>query len=192
MANSISYAVFIASMLLCLSSSPAPFANARASQLVRSVCKQTQEQFGYNYRQCVKSLWKDIPIRSATNLKDLDIAVLKLAAANAAQTKATFEKALNATDKNANGTTAIKQCVDSYDFALGAFVFAVRGVNDGDKSVTEILTQAQDDLVRCQRALASVEVPLPMPVSTTNFWVMLYRDVAFLVTSQLFNIQKKI
>ncbi|CAN6695468.1 unnamed protein product [Malus baccata var. baccata] len=192
MANSISYAVFIASMLLCLSSSPAPFANARASQLVRSVCKQTQEQFGYNYRQCVKSLWKDIPIRSATNLKDLDIAVLKLAAANAAQTKATFEKALNATDKNANGTTAIKQCVDSYDFALGAFVFAVRGVNDGDKSVTEILTQAQDDLFRCQRALASVEVPLPMPVSTTNFWVMLYRDVAFLVTSQLFNIQKKI
>ncbi|CAN6695470.1 unnamed protein product [Malus baccata var. baccata] len=192
MANSISYAVFIASMLLCLSSSPAPFANARASQLVRSVCKQTQEQFGYNYRQCVKSLWKDIPIRSATNLKDLDIAVLKLAAANAAQTKATFEKALNATDKNANGTTAIKQCVDSYDFALGAFVFAVRGVNDGDKSVTEILTQAQDDLVRCQRALASVEVPLPMPVSTTNFWVTLYRDVAFLVTSQLINIQKKI
>ncbi|XP_070674687.1 uncharacterized protein [Malus domestica] len=188
MATSISYAVFIASMLLCLSSSPAPFANARASQLVRSVCKQTQEQFGYSYRQCVKSLWKDIPIRSATNLKDLDIAVLKLAAANAAQTKATFEKALNTTDKNANGTTAIKQCVDSYDFALGAFVFAVRGVNDGDKSVTEILTQAQDDLVRCQRALASVEVPLPMPVSTTNFWVMLYRDVAFLVTSQLFNI----
>ncbi|XP_050138693.1 uncharacterized protein LOC126615021 [Malus sylvestris] len=192
MATSISYAVFIASMLLCLSSSPAPFANARASQLVRSVCKQTQEQFGYNYRQCVKSLWKDIPIRSATNLKDLDIAVLKLAAANAAQTKATFEKALNATDKNANGTTAIKQCVDSYDFALGAFVFAVRGVNDGDKSVTEILTQAQDDLVRCQRALASVEAPLPMPVSRTNFWVLLYRDVAFLVTSQLFNIQKKI
>ncbi|XP_050141050.1 uncharacterized protein LOC126617004 [Malus sylvestris] len=192
MATSISYAVFIASMLLCLSSSPAPFANARASQLVRSVCKHTQEQFGYNYRQCVKSLWKDIPIRSATNLKDLDIAVLKLAAANAAQTKATFEKALNATDKNANGTTAIKQCVDSYDFALGAFVFAVRGVNDGDKSVTEILTQAQDDLVRCQRALASVEAPLPMPVSRTNFWVLLYTDVAFLVTSQLFNIQKKI
>ncbi|XP_050141483.1 uncharacterized protein LOC126617467 [Malus sylvestris] len=187
MASSISYAVFIASLLLCLSSSPTPFANARASQLVRSVCKQTQEQFGYSYRQCVKSLWKDIPIRSATNLKDLDIAVLKLATANAAQTKATFEKAFNATDKNANGTAAIKQCVDSYDFALGAFVFAVQGVNDGDKSVTEILTQAQDDLVRCQRALASVEVQLPMPISTTNFWVMLYRDVAFLVTSQLLN-----
>ncbi|KAB2614958.1 DNA polymerase epsilon catalytic subunit A-like [Pyrus ussuriensis x Pyrus communis] len=188
MASSVSYAVFIASLLLCLSSSPAPFANARASQLVRSVCKQTQEQFGYSYRQCVKSLWKDIPIRSATNLKDLDIAILKLAVASAAQTKATFEKAFNATDKNANGTAAIKQCVDSYDFALGSFVFAVRGVNDGDKSVTKILTRAQDDLVRCQRALASVEVQLPMSVSTTNFWVMLYRDVAFLVTSQLLNI----
>ncbi|XP_068310018.1 uncharacterized protein [Pyrus communis] len=188
MASSISYAMFIASLLLCLSSSPAPFANARASQLVRNVCKQTQEEFGYSYRQCVKSLWKDIPIRSATNLKDLDIAILQLATANAAQTKATFEKAFNATNKNANGTAAIKQCVDSYDFALGAFIFAVRGVNDGDKSVTKILTQTQDDLVRCQRALASVEVQLPMPVSTTNFWVMLYRDVAFLVTSQLLNI----
>nr|URX64855.1 pectin methylesterase inhibitor [Pyrus x bretschneideri] len=165
MASSISYAVFIASLILCLSSSPAPFANARATQLVRSVCKQTQDQFGYNYKPCVKSLWKDIPIRLATNLKDLDIADLKLAAANATQTKATFEKAFNATSKNANHMSAIKQCVDSYDFALGAFVFVVPGVNDGDKSVIEILTQAQDELVRCQRALASVEVQLPMPIS---------------------------
>ncbi|KAB2600186.1 DNA polymerase epsilon catalytic subunit A-like [Pyrus ussuriensis x Pyrus communis] len=108
-------------------------------------------------KQCIKSLWKDIPIRSATNLKDLDIAVLKLAAANAAETKAKFEKAFNATGKNANVMTALKQC-------------------------------AQDDLVRCERVLASVEVQLPMLVSTTNFWVMLYRDVAFLVTSQLLNI----
>ncbi|KAB2615146.1 DNA polymerase epsilon catalytic subunit A-like [Pyrus ussuriensis x Pyrus communis] len=188
MASSVSYEVFIASLVLCLSSSPAPFANARASQLVRSVCKQTQDQFGYNYKPCVKSLWKDIPIRLATNLKDLDIAVLKLAAANAALTKATFEKAFNATSKNANGMSAIKQCVDSYDFALGAFVFVVRGVNDGDKSVMEILTQAQDELVRCQRALASVEVQLPMPISATKFCIMLNRDVAFLVTSQLLNV----
>nr|URX64856.1 pectin methylesterase inhibitor [Pyrus x bretschneideri] len=149
---------------------------------------QMQDQFGYNYKPCVKSLWKDIPIRLATNLKDLDIAILKLAAANAAQTKATFEKAFNATGKNANGTSAIKQCVDSYNFSLGAFIFAVQGVNDSDKSVIEILTQAQDELVHCQRALASIEVQLPMPISTTNFWVMLCRDVAFLVTSQLLNV----
>ncbi|RXI04754.1 hypothetical protein DVH24_039028, partial [Malus domestica] len=147
-----------------------------------SVCKQTQGQFDYNYKQCVKSLWKDIPIRSPINLKDLDIAVLKLAAANTVHKKATFAKAFNGTSKNANGTGAIKQCVDLYDFALGAFNFAV------DKSVTEIFTQAQDDPVRSERASASVEVQFLMLVSPTNFWVVLYRDVAFLVTSQSLNI----
>ena len=137
MDSSIGYVTFIASLLLCLSSSPTPFANARASSLVRSVCKQTQDQFGYNYKQCVKSLWKDIPTRSASNLKDLDTAILKLALTNAQQSKAFFVNALNTTDNNiVKGSGAVKQCADSYDFAVDGFTFSMWGIKDNDKSVS--------------------------------------------------------
>ncbi|XP_050145224.1 uncharacterized protein LOC126620936 [Malus sylvestris] len=189
MDSSIGYATFIASLLLCLSSSPTPFANARASSLIRSVCKQTQDQFGYNYKRCVKSLWKDIPTRSASNLKDLDTTILKLALTNAQQSKAFFVNALNTTGNNiVKGSGAVKQCANSYDFAVDGFAFSVRGIKDNDKSVSQILTQVQDEIVRCEKALTSTEIELPYLVSSTNFLTMLYRDVAFLITSQLFHI----
>ncbi|XP_068310052.1 uncharacterized protein [Pyrus communis] len=189
MDSSIGYVTFIASLLLCLSSSPTPFANARASSLVRSVCKQTQDQFGYNYKKCVKSLWKDIPTRSASNLKDLDTAILKLALTNAQQSKAFFVNTLNTTNNDiVKGSGAVKQCADSYDFAVDGFAFSIGGIKDNDKSVSQILTQVQDEIVRCGKALTSTEIELPYLVSSTNFLTMLYRDVAFLITSQLFHI----
>ncbi|CAN6696124.1 unnamed protein product [Malus baccata var. baccata] len=166
MESSIGYATFIASLLLCLSSFPTPFANARASPLIRN-----------------------IPTRSASNLKDLNTAILKLALTNAQQSKAFFINALNTTDNNiVNGFGAIKQCADSYDFAVDGFAFSVRGIKDNDKSVSEILTQVQDEIVRCEKALTSTEIELSYLVSSTNFLTMLYRDVAFLITSQLFHI----
>ncbi|XP_068310047.1 uncharacterized protein [Pyrus communis] len=186
MDSSIGYATFIASLLLCLSSSPTPFINATTSSLISSVCKQTQDRFGYNYNQCVKSLWKDIPTRSASNLKDLDTAIVKLALTNAQKSKAFFVNALNTTGKGiAKGFEAVKQCADSYDFAVDGFAFSVRGIKDNDKSVSQILTQVQDEIVHCENALSSAEIELPDLVSLTNFLTTLCRDVAFLITSQL-------
>ncbi|CAN6696122.1 unnamed protein product [Malus baccata var. baccata] len=155
MDSSIGYATFIASLLLCLSSSPTPFANARASPLIRN----------------------------------LDTAILKLALTNAQQSKAFFVNALNTTGNNIlKGSGAVKQCADSYDFAVDGFAFSMRGIKDNDKSVSQILTQVQDEIVRCGKALTSTEIELPYLVSSTNFLTMLYRDVAFLITSQLFHI----
>ncbi|XP_070678637.1 uncharacterized protein [Malus domestica] len=186
MDSSIGYATFIASLLLCLSSSPMPFANETASSLISSVCKQTQDRFGYNYNQCVKSLLKDIPTRSASNLKDLDTAIVKLALTNAQQSKAFFVNALNSTGKGiVKGFEGVKQCVDSYDFAVDGFAFSVRGIKDNDKSVSQILTQVQDEIFRCEKALGSAEIELPDSVSSTNFLTTLCRDVAFVITSQL-------
>ncbi|CAN6559429.1 unnamed protein product [Malus baccata var. baccata] len=166
MESSIGYATFIASLLLCLSSFPTPFANARASPLIRN-----------------------IPTRSASNLKDLDTAILKLALTNAQQSKAFFVNKLNTTGNNiVKGSGAVKQCADSYDFAVDGFAFSVRGIKDNDKSVSQILTQVRDEIVRCQKALTSTEIELPYLVYSTNFFTMLYRDVAFLITSQLFHI----
>ncbi|CAN6696118.1 unnamed protein product [Malus baccata var. baccata] len=166
MESSIGYATFIASLLLCLSSFPTPFANARASPLIRN-----------------------IPTRSASNLKDLDTTILKLALTNAQQSKAFFVNALNTTGNNiVKGSGVVKQCADSYDFAVDGFAFSGRGIKDNDKSISQILTQVQDEIFRCQKALTSTEIELPYLVSSTNFLTMLYRDIAFLITSQLFHI----
>ncbi|CAN6545045.1 unnamed protein product [Malus baccata var. baccata] len=155
MDSSIGYATFIASLLLCLSSSPTPFANARASSLIRN----------------------------------LDTTILKLAITNAQESKAFFVNARNTTSNNiVKGSGAVKQCADSYDFAVDGFTFSVRGIKDNDKSVSQILTQVQDEIVHCEKALTSTEIELPYLVSSTNFLTMLYRDVAFLITSQLFHI----
>ncbi|CAN6545046.1 unnamed protein product [Malus baccata var. baccata] len=154
MDSSIGYANFIASLLLCLSSSPTPFANARASSLIRN----------------------------------LDTTILKLALTNAQESKAFFVNARNTTGNNiVKGSRAVKQCADSYDFAVDGFAFSVRGIKDNDKSVSQILTQVQDEIVRCEKTLTSAEIELPYLVSSTNFLTMLYRDVAFLITSQLFH-----
>ncbi|CAN6684851.1 unnamed protein product [Malus baccata var. baccata] len=154
MDSSIGYANFIASLLLCLSSSPTPFANARVSSLIRN----------------------------------LDTTILKLALTNAQESKAFFVNARNTTGNNiVKGSRAVKQCADSYDFAVDGFAFSVRGIKDNDKSVSQILTQVQDEIVRCEKTLTSVEIELPYLVSSTNFLTMLYRDVAFLITSQLFH-----
>ncbi|RXH97998.1 hypothetical protein DVH24_010323 [Malus domestica] len=150
MDSSIGYATFIASLLLYFSSSPTPFANARASSLIRN----------------------------------LDTTILKLALTNAQESKAFFVNALNTTGYNiVKGSEAVKQCADSYDFAVDGFAFAVRGIKDNDKSVSQILTQVQDKIVRCEKALTSTEIELPYLVSSTNFLTMLNRDVAFLITS---------
>ncbi|CAN6696113.1 unnamed protein product [Malus baccata var. baccata] len=155
MESSIGYATFIASLLLCLSSFPTPFANARASPLIRN----------------------------------LDTTILKLALTNAQQSKAFFVNVLNTTGNNiVKGSGAVKQCADSYDFAVDGFAFSVRGIKDNDKSVSQILTQVQDEILRCEKALTSTEIELPYLVSSTNFLTMLYRDVAVLITSQLFHI----
>lgn len=187
MDSRICYVMFIASLLLCLSLSPAPFANARASPIVRGVCKQARDKLGRDYKQCIRALWRDTPVRLASNLKDLDIAILKLALANAGQSKAFFESMLNTTN-SVKGTKAIKQCVRSHDFALGGFVFTIQGVSDGDKSSSEVLTQVQDEFVGCERALTLDRVQLPNLLSAKHFLTILFRDVALLVTSQLWNI----
>ena len=102
-------------LILFLSSSPTP-ADARASPLVRSVCKATRDSFSQNYTLCVKTLWSDARIRSSAasnNLKELAINILEVAAET---TKDSKELLYNYQPmiKSSKETKTTQQCAQSY------------------------------------------------------------------------------
>lgn len=175
------YALFIASLLMFLSS-PTPV-NARTSPLVRSVCKETLHYTNRNYGECVKALWPDARIKSALNLKDLGIATLELAKENANVTLASFNNLLHISN---SGNTDIKLCGALYGLMVKGFQVAIEELKKDHDVVNYILEMVQKYQDICLNAVApplathtfdGVLVPSSIHVA------MLYRDIAFAITS---------
>ncbi|CAB4289364.1 unnamed protein product [Prunus armeniaca] len=185
MDSQLSYVLFFAFFLLFLSSSPAP-ADARASPLLRSVCKQTRDSFHQNYTECVKTLSSDARIRSSASndLKVVAINVLEIAAETATDTQELFNSYL----QMETGTKAIQQCAQSYGSVASAFQGTLDGVKEEDDMVNYTAARIVDSIVVCEKALSSDGVELPQTISNRVHLVRLYKDIGCTVTSQLVSI----
>lgn len=183
MESALVYVLFIACFLSFLSSAPTPV-DARASPLVRSVCKQTRDSYGHNYTECVKTLWSDTRIRSSASndVKDLAINVLEIAAESAIDTQELFNSYLQMIKSSSNGSKAIQQCAQSYGSAALAFRGAVDGVKDNDDRVNYTVARIVNDLNACDNVLSSDGVHVPNTISTRVHMVKLYMEIGTTIT----------
>lgn len=174
------YVLFTASFLMFLSSPT--HANATASTLVESVCKEPLSM-NLNYGECVKALWADARIKSALNLKDLGIATLELAKENANVTLASFNNLLHISN---GGNTDVQLCGDLYGLVVKGFQVAIEELKKDHDVVNYILEMVQKYHDICLNAVApplgthtfdGVLVPSSIRVP------MLYRDIALAITS---------
>ncbi|KAL6269295.1 hypothetical protein ACE6H2_026206 [Prunus campanulata] len=189
MDSPLSPVLFFALFLFFLSSSPAP-ADARASPLVRSVCKQTSDSFHQNYTECVKTLSSDARIQSSASndLKDLTINVLEIAAETATDTQELFNSYLRMTESSTKG---IQQCAQSYGSVASAFQGTLEGVKEDHDMVKYTVAPIADGIAVCEKALSSDGVKLPRTISSRVNLVSLYKDIGFTLTSQLASIRLK-
>ncbi|KAH0976843.1 hypothetical protein GBA52_026562 [Prunus armeniaca] len=188
MDSPLSHVLFFALFLFFLSSSPAP-TNARASPLVRSVCKQTSDSFHQNYTECVKTIGSDARIQSsASNIKDLTINVLEIAAETATDTQELFNSYLRMTESS---TKAIQQCAQSYGSVASAFRGTLEEVKEDHDMVKYTVAPIADGIAVCEKALSSDGVELPHTISSRVNLVSLYKDIGFTLTSQLASIGLK-
>lgn len=188
MDSPLSRVLFFSLFLFFLSSSPVP-ADARASPLVRSVCKQTSDSFHQNYTECVKTIGSDARIQSsASNIKDLTINVLEIAAETATDTQELFNSYLRMTESS---TKALQQCAQSYESVALAFRGTLEGVKEDQDMVKYTVAPIADGIAVCKKALSSDGVELPHTISSRVNLVSLYKDIGFTLTSQLASIGLK-
>ncbi|RXH85487.1 hypothetical protein DVH24_009308 [Malus domestica] len=159
----------MASLLLFLSS-PAPV-NATVSPLIRSVCKDVLHYKIRNYCVCMKALWPDARIKSASNLKDVGIATLELAKEKANVSLASFNNILSNNDNR--------------DFALCAsmYSFVVK------RRITRLLNYILEIIQNYHSICMSVVTPKfgsrsdGIQIPNTTHETMVYVDVAVTITS---------
>ncbi|CAN6686399.1 hypothetical protein FF1_034154 [Malus domestica] len=175
-------------LLLFLSSSPTP-ADARASPLVRSICKATRASFSQNYTLCVKTLWSDARIRSSAtsnDLKELAINILEVAA----ETAQDAQELLNSYQpmiKSSKETKAIQQCAQSYGSVASCFRGTQDEVKEEDTMANYTVARVSDDISVCEIALSS-GVKLPTTISSRLQLVKLYNNIGYTITIQLLSI----
>ncbi|KAM2040437.1 hypothetical protein ACFX16_034371 [Malus domestica] len=181
--------LFACFLIIFLSSSPTP-ADARASPLVRSVCKATRDSFGQNYTLCVKTLWSDARIQSlvaSNDLKELAINILEVAA----ETAKDAQELLNSYQpmiKSSKETKAIQQCAQSYGSVASCFRGTQDEVKEEDTMANYTVARVSDDIGVCEKALSSDGVKLPATISTRLQLVKLYNNIGYTITIQLLGI----
>ncbi|KAF3445374.1 hypothetical protein FNV43_RR10550 [Rhamnella rubrinervis] len=160
---------FICSVLFLSSLSQA---NAEASKIVDSVCKETISPARCQEALATNPLPKD--------LNGLAQATLRLAIANA---KNSFDFINKLIAKN-NASEPIKQCAFWYKEVVASFQSALGELEDDISSANYDSKVAGDSAEACEEGLVSKGVQMAS-ISTRNEQVKLFSNIAFVITSRL-------